>query len=82
MQKEKRVERVGYEQSNSLPLPTIWIVGHRDLPLQRVEVVGSNPTRSTFVNLVEYGIELSFFLDGWRTNSAVMPLIDQIEGNF
>jgi hypothetical protein len=44
--KRKRVERVGYEQSNSLPLPTIWIVGHRDLPIQRAEVVGSTPTRS------------------------------------
>jgi hypothetical protein len=26
------------------------------------EVVGSNPTRSTFINLVNYGIELSSFL--------------------
>jgi hypothetical protein len=25
------------------------------------EVVGSNPTRSTFINLVEYGIVLSSF---------------------
>jgi hypothetical protein len=40
------VEWVGFEQSNSLPLLTIWIEGHRELPLQRAEVVGSNPTRS------------------------------------
>jgi hypothetical protein len=25
------------------------------------QVVGSNPTRSTFINLVDYGIELSLF---------------------
>jgi len=27
-------------------------------------VVGSNPTRSTFINLVDYDIELSSFLGG------------------
>jgi hypothetical protein len=62
MQRRKRVERVGFEQSNSLPLLTIWIEGHRELPLKRAaEVVGSNPTRSIFINLVKYGIKLSLF---------------------
>jgi hypothetical protein len=37
-----RVERVGLEQSNFLSLSTIWIEGHRELPLQRAEVVGSD----------------------------------------
>jgi hypothetical protein len=26
------VERVGFEQSNSLPKTTFWIEGHRELP--------------------------------------------------
>ena len=35
---------------------------HSCLHLKKSEVVGSNPTRSTFINLVEYGIELSSIL--------------------
>jgi hypothetical protein len=76
MQKEKRVERVGYEQSNSLPLPTIWIVGHRDLPLQRAEVVGSNPTRS--ISLCEGNTAyFDFNLDNCRAITLAMPDLER-----
>jgi hypothetical protein len=36
------------------------------------EVVGSNPTRSTFINPVEYGIGMSSFFDECRTKPLAM----------
>jgi hypothetical protein len=36
------------------------------------EVVGSNPTRSIFINLVKYGIMLSFTFGYCRTNLVMM----------
>ena len=36
------------------------------------EVVGSNPTRSIFINLVKYGIELSSILSSRSTKPAAL----------
>jgi hypothetical protein len=46
---------------------------HSCLPLKKAEVVGSTPTQSIFINLVEYGIELSLFLDSCRTRPGLNP---------
>jgi len=37
------------------------------------QVVGSNPTRSIFINLGNYGIELSLFFNNCQTKSLAMP---------
>jgi hypothetical protein len=52
----------GFEPLGSLSTDLLfgWEVG---AALETIaEVVGSNPTRSTFIILVSYGIELSSFL--------------------
>jgi hypothetical protein len=38
----------------------------------RAEVVGSNPTLSIIINLVEYGFGMSLFLDTCRTKLLAM----------
>ena len=43
------------------------------------EVVGSTPTWSMFINLVNYGIEFGSFLDSCRTECLAMPMRGQGE---
>ena len=47
--------------------------------LRAAEAVGSNPTRSIFINLVNYAIELSLFQEAVGQNQSEMPWINQIE---
>jgi hypothetical protein len=51
------MEQVGFEQAYIFAKLPEDKIEHL-----RAEVAGSNPTRSSFINLVIYGIELSLFL--------------------
>jgi hypothetical protein len=50
------VDRVGFEQLNSPPSD-----GFLGYTLVSAEIVGSDPTRSMFTNLVNYSIVMSLF---------------------
>ena len=43
-----------------------WIIGKKEQPWKRAElaeVVGSNPTKFIFIDLLKYGIRISTFFD-------------------
>ena len=53
-----------------------------NIAAKMTEVVGSNPTRSTFINLVEYGIVLSLFFrllsDKFNSNANVVSRFTEL----
>jgi hypothetical protein len=63
------LDRVGIERYRSLYL-LLSPLDHTHIAVGLAEVVGSNPTRSTFINQGNYGTEFSLDLGDCRTNPA------------